>query len=195
LVSDAARQHRAALNAQTKLRWLAELAELEIRLQSFVQEIIKAQARVNESYLAAPVAGTVQQLAVNTLGGVVGAAEKLMLIIPDGEALQIEAWISNKDIGFVHDGRTVEIKVETFPFTKYGVINGEIINVSNDAIPEENQDLVYLAQVRVARTTLWVKGKLVNLSVTIEVNMGKRRLIEYLLTPLLRYKDEGLQER
>jgi len=195
LVSDAARQHRAALNAQTKLRWLAELAELEIRLQSFVQEIIKAQARVNESYPAAPVAGTVQQLAVNTLGGVVGAAEKLMLIIPDGEALQIEAWISNKDIGFVHDGRTVEIKVETFPFTKYGVINGEIINVSNDAIPEENQDLVYLAQVRVARTTLWVKGKLVNLSVTIEVNMGKRRLIEYLLTPLLRYKDEGLQER
>ena len=193
------RQRRDALNAQTRSEWLTEFADLETRLKSFDQEIRKAETRVNELRLTAPVGGTVQQLTVNTVGGVVTPAEKLMLIVPDEDALRVEAWIPNKDIGFVQDGQAVEIKVETFPFTKYGVIDGEISNISNDAIADENLGLVYLAQVRMAKTTLWVKDKLVNLSpgmaVTVEVNMGKRRLIEFLMTPLLRYKDEGLQER
>ncbi len=192
-------QRRDALNAQTHSEWLTELADLETRLKSFDQEILKAETRVSELRLTAPVAGTVQQLTVNTVGGVVTPAEKLMLIVPGEDALRVEAWIPNKDIGFVQDGQAAEIKVETFPFTKYGVIDGEISNISNDAIADENLGLVYLAQVNMAKTTIWVKDKLVNLSpgmaVTVEVNMGKRRLIEFLLTPLLRYKDEGLQER
>ena len=202
-VTDAAyqnlRQRRAALVAQTQSDWLTERTELETKLKSFDQEILKAQTRVNELQLRAPVAGTVQQLAVNTVGGVVTPAEKLMLIIPSDDALRVEAWIPNKDIGFVQDGQAAEIKVETFPFTKYGVIDGEIANISNDAIADENLGLVYLAQVSMAKTTMWMKDRLVNLSpgmtVTVEVNMGQRRLIEFLLTPLLRYKDEGLQER
>ena len=203
MVTDAAyqnlRRRRDALVAQTQSNWLTERAELETRLKSFDQEILKAQTRVNELQLTAPVAGTIQQLAVNTVGGVVTPAEKLMLIVPSEDALKVEAWISNKDIGFVQDGQAAEIKVETFPFTKYGVIDGEIANISNDAIADENLGLVYLAQVSMAKSTMWVKDKLVNLSpgmaVTVEVNMGKRRLIEFLLAPLLRYKDEGLQER
>lgn len=192
-------QRRDVLNAQTHSEWLTEFADLETRLDSYDQEILKAETRVNELRLTAPVAGTIQQLTVNTLGGVVTPAEKLMLIVPDEDALRVEARIPNKDIGFVQDGQAAEIKVETFPFTKYGVIDGEITIISNDAIADENLGLVYLAQVKLAKTTIWVKDKLVNLSpgmaVTVEVNMGKRRLIEFLLTPLLRYKDEGLQER
>ena len=202
-VADAAlanlQQRRNILTAQTHSKWLNELADVDVRLQSYDQEILKAATRVNETQLTAPVAGTVQQLSVTTVGGVVTPAEKLMLIVPDDDALRVDAWIPNKDIGFVHDGQQAEIKVETFPFTKYGVIDGEITNLSNDAIADENLGLVYLAQVAMSKSTLWVDEKEVNLSpgmaVTVEVNMGKRRLIEFLLTPLLRYRDEGLQER
>ncbi|TDJ65496.1 MAG: HlyD family type I secretion periplasmic adaptor subunit [Proteobacteria bacterium] len=203
MVTDAAyqnlKQRRNALVAQTHSAWLTQRVDLETRLKSFDQEILKAQTRVNELQLTAPVTGTVQQLAVNTVGGVVTPAEKLMLIVPGEDALRVEAWIPNKDIGFVHDGQAAEIKIETFPFTKYGVIDGTIDTISNDAIADENLGLVYLAQITMAKTTMWVNDRVVNLSpgmaVTVEVDMGKRRLIEFLLTPLLRYQDEGLQER
>jgi len=203
MVTDAAyqnlKQRRNALVAQTHSAWLTQRVDLETRLKSFDQEILKAQTRVNELQLTAPVTGTVQQLAVNTVGGVVTPAEKLMLIVPGEDALRVEAWIPNKDIGFVHDGQAAEIKIETFPFTKYGVIDGTIDTISNDAIADENLGLVDLAQITMAKTTMWVNDRVVNLSpgmaVTVEVDMGKRRLIEFLLTPLLRYQDEGLQER
>lgn len=203
MMADAAYQglewRRNELNAQTRSEWLAELAEINTRLNSFDQEILKATKRVDELRLISPVAGTIQQLAVSTVGGVVTPAEELMLIVPDDGALRIEAWISNKDIGFVREGQAAEIKIETFPFTKYGLIDGELVNVSNDAIADENLGLVYLAQVSMTRSTLWVQDKLVKLApgmaVTVEVKLGKRRLIEFLLAPLLRYKNEGLKER
>ncbi len=136
---------------------------------------------------------------INTVGGVVTPAEKLMFIVPDESAVHIEAWLANKDVGFVQDGQEAEIKVETFPFTKYGTIGGAIKTVSSDAVPNDDLGLVYMAQVTMAETTMWVREKLVNLTpgmaVTVEVNMGKRRVIEFLLTPLLRYRDEGLTER
>ncbi len=202
-VSDAAaanlKQRVAALLAQTEAQWRDELAGVETRLASYGQEIRKAESRVGEYRLTASVDGTVQQLSINTVGGVVIPAEKLMLIVPNEGALHIEAWIPNKDVGFVSEGQAAEIKVETFPFTKYGTIDGEIKTVSTDAVANEELGLVYLAQVSMAKTTMWVNDKLVNLTpgmaVTVEVNMGKRRVIEFLMTPLLRYRDEGLTER
>ncbi|MFT4582042.1 MAG: hemolysin D [Gammaproteobacteria bacterium] len=192
-------QRRNALQGQTKSAWLSDIAEFDTKVQSFAQEILKAQTRVTERQLAAPVSGTVQQLNVNTLGAVVGAAEKLMIIVPDTDSLKVQAWIANKDIGFVRNDQFAEIKIETFPFTKYGIIDAKILNISNDAIADENLGLVYLAQLEMATTALWVNDKLVQLSpgmaVTVEVNIGKHRLIEFLLAPLLRYTDEALQER
>ncbi|MFT4562452.1 MAG: hemolysin D [Gammaproteobacteria bacterium] len=192
-------QRRSALQEQTKSTWLSEISALDTQLQSFVQEILKAQTRVTERQLTAPVSGTVQQLIVNTLGAVVGAGEKLMIIVPDSDSLKVEAWIPNKDIGFLHNDQFAEIKVETFPFTKYGVIDAKILSISNDAIPNETLGLVYLAQLEMATSALWVNNRLVKLSpgmaVTVEVSIGKRRLIEFLLAPLLRYTDEALQER
>ena len=104
-----------------------------------------------------------------------------------------------EDIGFVYAGQSAEVKVETFQFTKYDTIDGEVEHVSNDAVSDDKLGLVYLAQVKLAATTMWVEKKLVNLTpgmaVTVEVNMGQRRLIEFLLNPLLRYKDESVRER
>jgi hemolysin D len=192
-------QRLNAQKAEFEAGLLTELADVENRIAAFEQEKVKAEKRVTLQNLVAPVSGTVHRLAVHTIGGVVTPAQELMHIVPDEDAIEVEAWLPNKDIGFVHNGQKAEVKVETFPFTKYGVIDAEILNVSNDAIPDERLGLVYAMRVKMYQTTMQVKDKIVNLSpgmaVTVEVNMGKRRLIEFLLTPLLRYKDESIRER
>ena len=178
---------------------LTELADAENRISAFEQEKVKAEKKVTLQKLVAPVSGKVHRLAVHTIGGVVTPAQELMHIVPDEDAIEVEAWLPNKDIGFVHDGQKAEVKVETFPFTKYGLIDAEILNVSNDAAPDEHLGLVYAMRVKLYQTTMKVKDKIVNLSpgmaVTVEVNMGKRKLIEFLLTPLLKYKNESVRER
>ena len=161
--------------------------------------MVKADKRVTLQNLRSPVTGTVHQLVIHTIGGVVTPAQELMHIIPHDDPVEVEAWLLNKDIGFVHKGQKAAIKVETFPFTKYGLVDAEILNVSNDATPDEKLGLVYAMRVKMNQTTMNVKGKIVNLTpgmaVTVEMNLGKRRLIEFLLSPLLRYKDESVRER
>ena len=192
-------QRLAAQKAEFESQILTELADAENRIAAFEQEKVKAEKRVTLQKLIAPVSGKVHQLAVHTIGGVVTPAQELMHIVPDEGAVEVEAWLPNKDIGFVHEGQTAEVKIETFPFTKYGVIDAEILNVSNDATPDEHLGLVYAMRVKMDETIMQVEEKLINLSpgmaVTIEVNLGKRKLIEYLLSPLLRYKDESVRER
>jgi hemolysin D len=192
-------QRLAAQKAGFENQLLTELTDAENRIAAFDQEKIKSEKRITSQTLSAPVAGTVHQLAINTIGGVVIPAQELMHIVPREGAIEVEAWLANKDIGFVHEGQKAEIKVETFPFTKYGLIEAEVINVSNDATPDERLGLVYAMRVKMFKTTIKVKEKIVNLTpgmaVTVEMNMGKRKLIEFLLSPLLRYKDESVRER
>jgi membrane fusion protein, hemolysin D len=192
-------QRLLAQKAEFEKTALTELADAENRITAFDQEMIKADKRVTLQKLRAPVTGTVHQLEIHTIGGVVTPAQELMQIIPYDDPVEVEAWLPNKDIGFVQEGQEAAIKVETFPFTKYGLVDAEILNVSNDATPDENLGLVYAMRVKMFQTTMNVKDKIVNLSpgmaVTVEVNLGKRRLIEYLLSPLLRYKDESVRER
>jgi hemolysin D len=126
--------------------------------------------------------------------------------------------VSNRDIGFVHAGQSAEIKVDTFNFTRYGLIHGQVLNVSSDAIPREQpqdkarerqsgdassepkgQELVYAARISLDRTEMQVDERRVPLApgmaVTVEINTGSRRLISYLLSPLAKYKHESLRER
>ncbi|MEH6445252.1 MAG: HlyD family efflux transporter periplasmic adaptor subunit [Oceanospirillaceae bacterium] len=147
----------------------------------------------------APVAGRVQELEVHTIGGVVTEAQQLMLIVPTEQTLEAEVFLENKDIGFVHNGMSAEVKIHTFPFTKYGVIDATISNVSTDATLDEKQGLIYKMQLALANNTIQVNGKTVNLipgmSVTAEVQIGERRIIEFFLAPLLKGKQEALRER
>lgn len=143
--------------------------------------------------------GTVQQLAVHTIGGVVTPAQPLLVIVPKEQSLEVEAFIENKDIGFVFAGQDVEVKVETFPFTKYGTIPAKVVHVSNDALNDEKRGLIYAARVKLSKSTMQLEKKIVNLSpgmaVTAEIKTGKRRVVEYFLSPLMQYKDESLRER
>jgi len=190
-----------------------ELSTLETKAASLAQEVAKTGQKTTFQRLTAPIDGVVQQLAVHTVGGVVTPAQQLLVVVPEDHPVEVAAQVENKDVGFVKEGQPVEIKVETFPFTLYGTIPGQVITVSDDAVSLDRERpnvetpsqakaaerLVYATRVRLERSTILVNGKTVNLSpgmaVTVEIKTGKRRIIEYLLSPLLKSLNESLRER
>jgi len=149
--------------------------------------------------LTAPVAGTVQQLAIHTPGGVVTAAQALMVIVPADQPLEVEAFLENKDIGFVRPGLDVGLKVETFTFTKYGVIPGRVLSLSNDAIEDERRGSLYSMRVALLEDSIQVGKQRVKLSpgmaIRAEIKTDQRRVIDYFLSPLKTYGAESLGER
>ncbi len=193
LEADRARAQKAQEHA-------AEYSEAKTRAHSLSQELAKAENRSSQQTLMAPIDGIVQQLAVHTVGGVVTPAQQLMVIAPREGLLEVEAWVDNKDIGFVNPEQIAEIKVEAFPFTRYGTIDGKILTLSKDAVPVEKVGLVYSARVSMNRSTIRVENdKEVYLSpgmtVSVEIKTGQRRLIEYFLSPLLQASRESIRER
>lgn len=196
------------------------LSKAQQKVASLTQDVIKAEQRTKLQRLTAPVDGVVQQLAVHTVGGVVTPAQALAVIVPTQAPLEIEAMVSNRDIGFVHSGQKVEIKVDTFNFTRYGLLHGEVISVSSDAIardkPQDSpsdrtgsaatstseprgRELEYAARISLDRTDMQVDEKLVKLgpgmAVTVEIKTGSRKIISYLLSPLAKYRRDALRER
>lgn len=192
-------QQQATLAAETRRKLLDQLNLASQKAASLEQELIKADQRGRLMRMTAPVAGTVQQLAVTTVGGVVTPAQPLMVIVPKENVLEVEAKLPNKDIGFVNPGQDAEVKVETFPFTKYGTLHGKVTQVSSDAIQDEKLGLIYSTRVKLAKDTLRVENKVVRLTpgmaVTVEVKTGTRRVIEYFLSPLMQVASESLRER
>ena len=210
---------RAGTVSEYRRTRFTELAAAQEKVAGLAQDVIKANERARLQVLTAPVDGVVQQLAVHTVGGVVTPAQPLLEVVPLDNRLEIEAMVSNRDVGFVHAGQEAEIKVDTFSFTKYGLLHGTVLGVSADAIPlgkgsgdpgsrsqgadqssaSTDQDLAYSARVSLDRTKMDIDGASVALSpgmaVTVEIKTGSRRVISYLLSPLLRFKQESLRER
>ncbi len=181
-------------------RQVLERHEEASRRQAAVrQELIKAETRTRAHTISAPVDGVVQQLAIHNVGAVVTPAQELMVIVPQDGALEVEAFLENKDIGFVEVGQQAEIKIDTFPFTRYGTLAGRVVDLSNDAVADEHKGLVYKMRVVMESSQVSVNGKPVALSpgmsVSVESKTGTRRMIEFFLSPLLRYADESVRER
>ncbi len=148
-------------------------------------------------------------------------AQVLAVVAPADSRLEIEAMVSNRDIGFVHRGQEAQVKVDTFNFTRYGLLQGVVVNVSKDAIIKDKpqdlrgdaqqpgtaeetsepkgQELLYAARVSLEKTQMQVESGFVDLApgmaVTVEIKTGSRRIITYLLSPILRYTQESLRER
>jgi hemolysin D len=216
----AIRETRGQAIAEYKKSLSDELAKAEQKVSGLAQDLIKAERKTTLQRLAAPVDGVVQQLAIHTVGGVVTPAQALLMIVPSDSRLEIEALVSNRDIGFVHAGQQAEIKIDTFNFTRYGLLHGAVLNVSQDAIlrdqPQDRasdrrpgsqndssepkgQELNYSARISLDRAKMQVDERTVDLSpgmaVTVEIKTGTRTILSYLLSPLLRYQQEVLHER
>ena len=217
----AIRETRAQTNAEYRRTLFDELGKVEPKAAGLAQDVIKAEQRTKLQALTAPVDGVVQQLAVHTVGGVVTPAQPLLVLVPQDSHLEIEAMVSNRDVGFVEPGQEAEIKVATFNFTRYGLLHGKVLSVSPDAVSKDDpqdpakdksqqgaqnaksagddQGPVYAARISLDRTQIQIEDKPVNLSpgmsVTAEIRTGERRIISYLLSPLRKYRQDSLRER
>ena len=193
------RQAKVAFLAETQRNLSDRQAKAALDSAQLVQQGAKTAQREQFTRLTAPVTGTVQQLAVYSTGGVVTPAQTLMVIVPDGGEVTAEVVIENKDIGFVAAGQKAEVKVETFSFTRYGTVPAKVAWVTSDAVNDEKRGAIFPATLRLERAELDVNGKPVRLApgmqVTAEVKTGRRRVIDYLLTPVQEALHESATER
>ena len=192
-------QSRSAYLAEARRALSERQAQASLKRQQLTQERSKTEQRSRLTLLAAPVEGTVQQVAVHTAGGVVTPAQVLMIIVPKDAQVSAEVVIDNKDIGFVNAGQAAQIKLETFPYTRYGVVEASVKSVAADAVNDDKRGAMFPATLTLSRASIDVEGKRINLSpgmnVTAEIKTGKRRVIEYLLSPVQRHVGESLKER
>ena len=193
-------QHaRSAYLAETRRSLSERQAQADLKRHQTGQELAKATQREHLATLTAPVSGTVQQLALHTEGGVVTEAQALMVIVPDAASVSAEVQLENKDIGFVAPGQDVAIKLETFPFTRYGTVKATVDKVTQDAVNDEKRGAIFPAMLKLNQTTIDVDGRQIKLApgmnVTAEIKTGKRRVIEYLLSPIEKAGRESLRER
>jgi len=199
-----------------------KMAEADRQAEDTAQKLIKARARASHMVLMAPVSGTIQSLSITTVGQVVMPGEELMRIVPDSPRFEIEAYVANKDVGFVNVGQKVVIKVESFPFTRYGTLPGHVARVSDEAIPEPDaqqreadpsrssrstltagaqrvQNLVFPVTVALEKSSIAAGDRAVPVSngmaVTVEIKTGERRIIDYIFSPLVEVTSGAMKER
>ena len=180
--------------AEARARVLADLAKADADIKLRREELAKATQKSSLQTLVSPVDGVVSQLAVHTVGGVVESTKPIMVVVPSAGALIAEVKILNRDIGFVRAGQAVAIKLEAFPFTRFGTISGRIESLGSDAVDDEKMGLIYPARVKLDPAARLGRSAsvrpAVGMQVTADVRTGKRSILSYLLSPI----DEATQE-
>lgn len=183
--------------ARAKLLQNLAQAEAEVRLRR--EELVKASRRSAFQRLVSPVDGTVAQLSLHTVGGIVDIGKPLMVIVPAKGQLVAEVKMLNKDVGFVRAGQDVAVKIAAFPFTRFGVVSGRVESISTDAIPDEKLGLVYMARVALDRKWRTRDGAEISLipgmEVTADIRTGRRSIANYLISPLQATAAEAGRER
>jgi hemolysin D len=194
-----AAQHLAQIDATFRREALDAFNEADATARVRREELTIAEDRNSRTTLTAPATGVVQQLQVHTVGAVLRPADSLLVIVPDGSALVVDAMVLNRDAGFVREGQPVRVKLEAFPFTRYGVVDGRLTFMSRDAVQDEHQGLVFPARVELRQFSIRVDGRVTpltaGLAATAEIKTGRRRIIEFLLSPLQRRVEEAGRER
>lgn len=176
-----------------------ERAEAEGVVMTRGNVVREANRKRGLQRLTAPVSGTVQEVTVTNIGEVPEVGKPLITIVPDGEPLVVEALLLNRDAGFVRPGMEAIVKLEAYPFTRYGVLKARVLRVSPDATVDQQRGLVFPLRVQLREISLNVEGRRAllspGMSVTTEVVTGSRRVIEYLLSPVSRAMHEAARER
>ena len=199
-----------------------KLEDAERRVEDVEQRLAKAQAELDRLTLRAPIAGRVQSSIITNAGQVVASGQEIMRIVPETSGLEIEAYVRNRDIGFISVGQEAMVKVESFPFTRYGVIKAHVVRIARDAIPEPDavaiegdparvsaaegfaggertQNLVFPVVLKPDDASITVDGVAEPLTsgmaVTVELKTGARRMLEYLFASLVEVASKAMRER
>lgn len=195
----ASAQQLASIDAQFRREALDAFNEADAAARLRREELTIAEQRNSRTILTSPATGIVQQLQVHTIGAVLRPADPILVVVPDGSTLVVDAMVLNRDAGFVREGQDVRVKLEAFPFTRYGIVEGTLTFMSRDAIQDENLGLVFPARVELSQFAINVDGRATpltaGLAATAEIKTGRRRIIEYLLSPLQRRVEEAGRER
>lgn len=184
---------------QTKKDVVEELNNVTEELSSLIPEVNKSDYILESKSIHAPEDGMIYNLNNSTSGRVVQSGEVIMELIPSSSPLEVEAKVLNRDIGFIHLGQKVKVKLDSFKFTKYGFIEGIITNIAKASILDENLGEIYPIIIELKKDKMKIDGNFVKLmpgmTCTVDIKIGKRRLIEYIISPMIRYKDEALREK
>lgn len=193
------RQQLAEVRSQAIRETLADLAKADAEVRVAREELVKATQRTGLQIVRAPVDGTVQQIAVTSEGSVLKPADPILVVVPSNAQLIVEAQVLNRDIGFVRAGQPVTVKLEAFPFTRYGTLEGKLMWVSRDAIQDEKLGPVFQARVAILDNHPTGGGVPLDVSpglqASAEIRTSERRVIDYLLSPIERRVQEAGRER
>jgi hemolysin D len=204
----------AQISADYRRQLQTERVEIAAQFEKARQELAKLEHRHQLLELRAPQAGTVKDLATHTVGTVTMPGTILMTLVPQSEQLLAEVWVSNQDVGFVRPGQPVKLKVAAFQFTKYGMVEGAVRQISADATeaPSANTrsdaltgrdrpmgPLAYRALVELKSQDLESDGVRHPLNsgmqAVAEINLGTRTVLEYVLSPVRKAFHEAGRER
>ncbi|WP_244184995.1 HlyD family type I secretion periplasmic adaptor subunit [Proteus genomosp. 6] len=187
------------LEKQKKLEWHDKYKQYESELLIYSQNLNHAQKRQQLKIVRSPVAGTVQQITNYTLGSILQPSQQVMTIIPDNQHNIAEVNILNKDIGFIHVGQKAMIKIDAFPYTRYGTLEGNITNIARDSVQHEQLGLVYPATIELNTQMIESNNQQYNLapgmSLIAEIIIDRRRVIDYFLSPIEVYRHNALTEK
>ena len=192
-----ARDNQATTDSAYRQETMTQLVEAKRQLNTYQEELTKANETNVQSEITAPVSGRVNQLSVHTVGGVVSEGQALMMVVPEDATLEIEAYADNKDIGFIQKGQEAEVKVETFNFQKFGMVKAEVAEISPDVIDDKQdkqKDGKYRLTLSVDRDESGISIS-PGMNVTAEIKIKKKRIIDFFLDPFRQYKNEALRER
>ncbi len=219
---DVIERNRTALKSTFIAENAQKLADTERQIEETRQRLAKARARLEQTTITAPIAGTVTALAVIGAGQVVSMGEEVMRIVPEGSRLELEVYMPNRDIGFVHMGAPAVVKIDSFPFTRFGAIEGKVVRVARDAVASSDveqsfvspasaprtkgaggsqamQNLVFPVTVALEGQSMMVDGAQIPLSpgmtAQAEIKTGQRRILEYLFSPLVDVSSRAMRER
>lgn len=184
--------------AETNSAFNNQIITAEKRIIELENNLVKARQVLAQTNITAPVDGTVLSLTVKTIGGVVNAGQQLAQIVPEKVPLYVDAALDNQDVGFVKPGQRVVVKVATYPFQRYGYLEGTVENISPDAIQDDKKGLIYKAKIKLndEKSSKQNQLKLLpGMSVSAEITTGQRRIIEFFLDPLMTKADESLKVR
>lgn len=220
--ADAMRADQEKARATFIADHMAKFSAARRDVDGLIPRIRKAKARLDNMQIISPIDGVIAALGVTNNGQVLSGGQEIMRVVPDGAALEAEIYLQNKDVGFVHIGQEVAIKIDAFPFTRYGIVKASVVRVATDAVPQPEllqgetdpahpldsknvagtqrvQNLVYPVIISFDHPTILIDGKDVPLSVgmslTAEIKTGRRRLIDYILSPIREVTSESMRER
>jgi len=209
-----------ATGAEIRTNAMGDLSKARERARAAEEALAKAKRRAELQTLRAPIEGTIQQIHIASVGAVVTPAQQLLSIVPDNDRVEVEAVLENRDIGFVEVGQRVQLKVDAFPFTRYGLLSGKVVSIDRDAEAtpvnqsgvhgterladetdhvEGSERLRYTVHIAILPGSFNVDGRAASLlpgmSVKAEILTGKRRIIDFLLAPLREHMHDAMRER